>query len=122
VIPAFTPPATPYAKDMDEKDFFDLDFKHMPRRKEVLAIRRGMSFAAIVDKIGKPHQPGQIACSFQWRTQEGESYYIQFGICQDIDPYEYFMPSVGGFNIAIFYNHGYASSFVMRYFEDSQGN
>jgi len=94
-----------YSANMTEEQFFDWNEEYKPPTASVLAIKDGMSFAEIVEKIGRPHWYGTIAAgNFRWNTKEGVTYNIQFlfddSYNQDRD----------GFNLVNYYKYGIACS------------
>ena len=79
---------TTAAAEGDEDDFFDTARSHLPTEAEVLQVKAGMSFYAVVDLIGKPHRfayrPDFSSSGmykdmvYAWETVEGKSYGILF--------------------------------------------
>jgi len=59
-------------------EYFDNDKEHKPSENDVLKIEVGMSFAEVIEKIGKPHEGGPLSGppSFLWETDNGKLYYL----------------------------------------------
>ena len=76
---------TTAATEREKDDFFDTARSHLPTEAEVLQVKAGMSFYAVVDLIGKPHRFAYKEVIrdvnnwiFVWETIEGEAYEIFF--------------------------------------------
>lgn len=79
---------TTAAAEGEEDDFFDTARSHLPTEAEVLQVKAGMSFYAVVDLIGKPHRfayrPDTTSSGmynglvYAWETVEGKPYGILF--------------------------------------------
>ena len=76
---------TTAAAEEETDDFFDTARSHLPTEAEVLQVKAGMSFYAVVDLIGKPHRFAYKEVIrdvnnwiFVWETIEGEAYEIFF--------------------------------------------
>ena len=80
-----SPVETTAAIEGEEDDFFDAARSHLPTEEEILQVKQGMSFYAVVDLIGKPHRFSYSNASsanrlwtLVWETAEGNAYAVYF--------------------------------------------
>ena len=81
VSPDATPNDAPIAADTAAEDaFYDPTLRHCPTPEDVASVKKGMSYAEVVEKLGKPHRPAKhLGRDIPvWITTDQNAYVISF--------------------------------------------